>query len=204
MLSKHRPLNSRQYVKTRSRSLSRCLAYHDHHKCRSLFHFRKSIEKSFRASESIDQKRQSVFFVPHIQNGRRTPMAFFCRFGIGIDVGGIRKGQKKRAGGTFFQPRENPSHSAIRKRQPSGCFFSFGGSCSGRTLRFEREVFFRVRESPAGAAGSAAAGQNCRDCLSGKKCFFSAIDVPAVLWYHEHAEMQIMQGGAPCRKHTSF
>ena len=65
MLSKHRPLNSRQYVKTRSRSLSRCLAYHDHHKCRSLFHFRKSIGKSFRASESIDQKRQSIFFVPH-------------------------------------------------------------------------------------------------------------------------------------------
>ena len=65
MLSKHRPLNSRQYVKTRSRSLSRCLAYHDHHKCRSLFHFRKSIEKSFRGFESIDQKRQSIFFVPH-------------------------------------------------------------------------------------------------------------------------------------------
>ena len=42
-------------------------------------------------------------------------MAFFCRFGIGIDVGGIRKGQKKRAGGTFFQPRENPSHSAMKK-----------------------------------------------------------------------------------------
>ncbi|MBR4700597.1 MAG: hypothetical protein IKP19_02670 [Oscillospiraceae bacterium] len=46
-------------------------------------------------------------------------MAFFCRFGIGIDVGGIRKGQKKRAGGTFFQPRENPSHSAKKQENAS-------------------------------------------------------------------------------------
>ena len=80
MLSKHRPLNSRQYVKTRSRSLSRCLTYHDHHKYCSLFHFCKSIEKRFRSFESIDQKRQSVFFIPHRQKTRERIAAFSCFF----------------------------------------------------------------------------------------------------------------------------
>ena len=64
MLSKHRPLDSCQYNKTRSRSLSRCLAHHDHHKCRSLLHFCNSIEKRFRGFESIDQNANPSFSYP--------------------------------------------------------------------------------------------------------------------------------------------